>query len=128
MTTPATTPDPREDKLPVWAQRGLDQLRRALRDAESVRDDAVHATSPETSDAVQRTSRMHDTFVGLGAGLNGQVTYLLDGPGRFEHGSRQVTVRQQHSLLYVMGSELLTVHPQSGNTILLDVVARRGHR
>lgn len=57
--------DPREDKLPRWAQDLLAKLRRERDDAEQRADEARYATDPDGSSAVLHP--WADIPVGLGA-------------------------------------------------------------
>lgn len=117
----AMTPDPREDKLPRWAQDQIATLRRAVTSAERGRADAERSTDIENSDAVQTSD--HSTWYGLGAGLHGQVRFLLDGPGKVD--GSYVDVRVSDGRLLVHGDDRLMVCPRSSNSIEIVSVPRR---
>ncbi len=59
------TVDPRESRLPIWAQNKLDTARRRVRDAERQAEEYRLATSPEESNTLLRTGSW-DKIVGLG--------------------------------------------------------------
>lgn len=98
--------DPREAKLPRWAQDELDQLRRALRDADLKAEAARLATRPDdTNTTVER----RDGTIGLPNGA--KVSFELPGGG--------IDVRVEDSHLLVMGEgfDPLMVMGQATNAI-----------
>lgn len=108
-TEPIPEPDPREDKLPVWAQDRLTRLRRLAREAQEVARDARLGTKPEESHAVL------DAYgeVPVGLGKDPEVTFRLEG-------GESVTVRRRRTdprLLEVSGSRAITLRPRVANVV-----------
>lgn len=120
------TPDPREAKLPAWARDRFDDLRRAVREANRERDEAIVSTKPGESDAV--------IDVGLGnarrlAGVNsyrGQVKYLLSGPGEIDGRYIDVYIVDEHGdrRLAIRASEGIAISPRAANSIEARVTDR----
>lgn len=73
----ALTPDDREAKLPAWARKSLDELRRRTRDAEALAERARLDTDPDGSGAI--LDRMDRKPVGLGE--DPDVSFRVRFPG-----------------------------------------------
>lgn len=90
------TPDPRESKLPVWAQQTLDQLRLRVLDAEktmaSVKgehpDTNVHLDVRRSRNSVGLPRNSHVTFDSKWGGI--QVGHDLEGRVRIQGDSRLI--------------------------------------
>ncbi|MEV0267700.1 hypothetical protein AB0H43_02905 [Hamadaea sp. NPDC050747] len=98
--------DPREGKLPKWAQDLLADLRRKVEDAETRAEEARYATDPEGSDAVLYPHA--DVPVGLGD--HAQVRFKL-GPRKHDYAD----LRVERGALLVSGGQYLSIEPASGN-------------
>lgn len=108
-TEPIPAEDPREDKLPVWAQDRLRRLRRLAQEAQEVARDARLETDPEGSHAVLD---VHGE-VPVGLGKDPEVTFYLEG-------GESVTVRRNRQdpfRLEVSGSRAITLRPRVANVV-----------
>lgn len=100
--------DPREEKLPRWAQQELDRLRRKVADAERLAEEARLATKPEESDAILYP--YDEVPVGLGRAL---VRFLLGGDA-------YVDARVVHGSLELMtDAPGVLVRPRAANVVLV---------
>lgn len=104
-------PDPRESKLPAWAQKQLAHLRLELTDALKAAEEARLATSPDESNAV--IDRFPVGSIGLG---NATVTFKL---GDKWHES--VAVRVQGAALIVNGAGTISVQPSASNAVQITM-------
>lgn len=107
--------DPREQRLPVWAQTELTNLRRKLADAEKRAEETRLATNPAESDAL--LDYYDDIPIGLGKGKSVWFIVGQDQFGRDKH----VYCRVERDLLLVHGSEQINVQPSSGNVVQIEV-------
>lgn len=104
--------DPREDRLPKWASRRLDSLRRRVRDLEISLEE--RKPGPEIRVVTQPYAE-HPKPVG---GENAIVRFYLD---RLD-GYRYVDVRLDGEALYVAGSSGLVYRPGASNTVHLSTI------
>lgn len=110
---PVPPADPREDKLPVWAQDRMNRLRRLALEAQAAAGDARLATDPEGSHAVM--DRWGEVPVGLGK--DPEVTFRLEG-------GESVTIRrlrQDPRLLEIHGDGALVFRPWATNSVRVGV-------
>ena len=110
--------DPREAKLPVWARKHIESLRRRVEDAESDRDAALLATDPAGSDTVL------DAYaaipVGLGKGTI--VRFRLGDENRQEWVDVHVVrIHDGRRLLQVMAGTSIHIEPRATNVIHVEV-------
>lgn len=107
----APTPDPREGKLPRWAQQELDRLRRNLDHAKASRGEG-----PEGADTFIRDSADGDQPV-----AKGQTIRFQTGTGIFdarpcEHG---LEIRSDS-----LGDRRMVILPQVSNQVIASTVDR----
>jgi hypothetical protein len=119
-------PDPREAKLPVWAQDIIRSLRRQLAQADRLAETARLNTDPDTSTAVVDVPIYgHGSDVGrtVGLGVRPNIGFRAGpGPG----GNRVIHARQDEDgvlEVYTSGGGLAVV-PWSGNAIRIRVTDR----
>ena len=120
-------PDPREGKLPVWAQKALADLRRELERAIAHADETRLATKPDETDTV--VYRYSDEPIGLDPGAT--VEFRLGGPtptpDRFHDNylhAHVVTDKWGTRLEISSGRMALQVSPKSGNSIVITTPER----
>lgn len=122
MTTSIPS-DPREHKLPVWAQDMINHLRRLLKREQAAAESARLATKPDASNTV--IERFGAGPVGLGVSPN--VHFKLP---RTHHDGRHPELRMQlqrdgrdagriHVMLIGGGSGRLDVRPESSNSLTI---------
>jgi len=118
-----TAPDPREAKLPRWAQDQLRYLRQDLAEARELVTE-LKGTRP---DAVAYRDRLldRDQLVPV-AWVNDRIRFLLD--GHTETRRRSIDIYRDHAgrgLSIRTTDGLISVHPESGNAIYVDQEERR---
>ena len=105
--------DPREARLPRWAQEKIRNLRRERNDAVKRADEVRRATDPADSNAL--LDYYDEIPIGLG---NRPVWFRLDGESL-------VHCRVEHGKLVVHGSQpghgALNVQPMSSNVVYIVV-------
>ena len=120
---PIPPPDPREAKLPRWAQDHLATMRRQVEAARRAEDAARLATSPDESDTLLDRYAESDIPIGLGVGIS--VHFLFGEVGDRRAPAIQARLHRpvgRHGplpvyleLIGISGG--ITVSPQSGNVI-----------
>lgn len=103
-------PDPREERLPKWAQPELRSLRRKLEVAEQEAE-ALRGNVGETDVHVQNYTS-HDQPLPKGA----QIKFRLG--DRYDE---YVTVRIEGDRLSLNGGRFLTIHPHVSNAFSVSV-------
>lgn len=102
---------PREGKLPIWAQEIIRGLRMKLSDAEAAAQMALMATKPE--DSVVIIERMDRSHVGLGSET---ITFKLG-----DHWTRSINARVENGpegrRLVIRGNTGITIKPSAANSI-----------
>ena len=110
--------DPREAKLPVWARKHIETLRRRAEDAEIDRDAALLATDPAGSDTVL------DAYaaIPIGLGKGTIVRFRLGDENRMEWADVHV-VRETggHRRLQIMAGTSIHIEPRATNVIHVEV-------
>jgi hypothetical protein len=125
MTQPYD-PDPREAKLPVWAQDIINSLRRLAAEADRLAETARLNTDPDTSTAVVDVPIYgHGSDVGrtVGLGVRPNIGFRA---GTGPHGNKVIHARQDEDgvlEVYTSGGGLAVV-PWSGNAIRIRVTDR----
>lgn len=115
-----TGADPREERLPKWAQSELGRLRMRLREAErTIRD--LQGDIPD-SDTFASVSGVLSEDVPLPRGA--RVSFRLKGDERHRDTIVAYLTRSRWDgpRLYVSGTQQIRVHPQSGNSIAVEIV------
>lgn len=110
--------DPREERLPKWAQAEMERLRlRAMR-AEAERDEARLATGPDESDVV--IDGWGAIPVGLGRGT--QISFRPPGPTKLHPVRRTIDVRVlDNGTVQVLGGAPLIVRLGASNVLYLTL-------
>ena len=111
-------PDPREDKLPVWARTMLAGLRQRVeedhqrREAESSMDDADTVLDPHAD-------------VPVGAGRGTLVRFVLRRDDLQAYIDVHVTTSKLHGrYLYLRGGDSIAVRPVAGNACHIQIPER----
>lgn len=114
MTIKIDKPDPREERLPKWAQEMIQDARRRTERAEKARDKARQGTDPQGSRAV----RYFYDEIPLGLGARPNVRFTLE-PGGYGHSYRYVDVRISESdrRVEIMGGRSIHIEPVSSNVV-----------
>lgn len=113
-----STPDPREEKLPMWARTLLNEQRRVVRECWSYANRTVLATHPDESTAVLHP--YGEPTLGLppvGLGAHAQVRFRL--PSREDYRAPYVDVRVWGDHLELRSGDRLAMRPISGNSVNL---------
>lgn len=106
--------DPREDKLPKWAQEELKYLRRVIVDLNEDLDVYTNAVSRQHADTfVRRAGTRKDLPLGAGMGV------IFAGKERYD----RFSVRIENGTLYVLGDDEISIVPRSSN--LVEIVHNR---
>jgi len=112
------TTDPREAKLPVWARKHIETLRRQAHDAQIERDDARLATNPAESNTV--LCAYSDIPIGLGKSPT--VRFRLGESDRELYADARVEQdRDGRRTLHIMAGTTIHIEPRSSNVILMEV-------
>jgi hypothetical protein len=125
MTKPYD-PDPREAKLPVWAQDLIRNLRRLTAEADQLAETARLNTDPDTSTAVVDVPIYgHGSDVGrtVGLGIRPNIEFRA---GTGPRGKKVIHARQTEDGLldvYVSGGGL-AVEPKASNAVYIRVTDR----
>jgi len=110
------TPDPREAKLPKWAQESLSGLRRELASAER-RVDALRGRNPGTNTFLLDYGTLQDFTLPR----NARIDFRLEVPG-IQHARTAIQVYiEQTGRLRVQGDSALLVHPSASNSLTLEL-------
>jgi hypothetical protein len=113
-------PDPREEKLPRWAQDTITALRRRTRDALVAAELVRTGIDPETSRVVIEHYDPTDPLPPFGLGAS-EVTFRtgeLDG-GR--HGGIRVSAERDGSGISIMGDSSLVIRPWVTNVVKISM-------
>lgn len=114
-----TGADPREERLPKWAQSELERLRMQLREAErTIRD--LRGDIPD-SDTFASVSGVLSEDVPLPRGA--RVSFRIKGDNQHWDTIYAYLTRSRWDgpRLYVAGTQPIRVHPQSGNSIAVEL-------
>lgn len=122
-----TTPDPaiadpRETRLPVWAQDTINILRRRVADAEADAAKVRQGTRPETSRVLVDAPFFGGDaplFPDLGLGDSTVAFRLGDPPWDRRDAKVRVSVREGR--LVVMGDQRIRIMPSATNTIEIEM-------
>lgn len=120
MSTPPDAPlaDPREAKLPVWAQIQLREMRRLVSQWERYAIDARLETRPEETDTVVDDYSQHP--IGLPKGEPVKFRRIERAGRREEYiTARMLNGPTNRGWVCIQGADVLEILPQSGNTILV---------
>jgi hypothetical protein len=113
--------DEREQRLPKWAQKELESLRRQVRNAERAAEEARLATSPDESDTI--IDRYTEGPIGLGKGA--RVRFLPEGhEGDGWHHHNYLEVRVEDGGIQVHAGGQLSILPRVSNSVQIKVVDR----
>lgn len=119
------TPDPREAKLPAWAQQQLTNLRRVAQTLRVDLDRALDASGPEDSDVVINPYGNIRLGTGpQGLGERPDVRMFLKGvdKGRAYLDARVEDERRQW--IRVTGSDRLIILSESSNVVRISTTVR----
>lgn len=112
--------DEREARLPKWAQDELATLRRRLSEAEASAEEALLATSPETSLAV--VNPWDKIPIGLGSSPYLRVRFFV-GPEPSQD-LDYIDVGLRNGRLELMGQRPFSVLPGSSNRVEVELRGR----
>lgn len=106
-------PDPREERLPKWAQADMRALRRMVEHAERVAEEARLATKPDETHVV--INPYQDT---IGLPERESVRFFIEAPHRW------IDVQWRGEYVEIMGSSALTLTGQASNVMRASVARR----
>lgn len=112
--TDQLAPDPREAKLPAWAQQLLERERRARQEAQALATRAALATSPTESGVI--LDRFDDIPIGLGK--EPRIAFRVPFPG-YRPGTSFIEVRllEDRAGLYIYAPAEIVMRSRAVNAI-----------
>lgn len=111
--------DPRETKLPIWAQKELARLRRKVEDAERRATEARLSNGPEDSDTL--LDPYDETPIRLPRGT--KVRFVLG--KSYDYVDVQILRRREEGpYVELMGQQQLVIRPQVSNVVRVQIDPR----